>query len=117
MFKVESETTMKFSISRTTDLEGYKMAPPSSRAVLERQKTVTQPWSHMPGNVPERHLADWYNEGQNHRIENNVHVRDLIRKEWSIEINSLDELMALIAEVGHVVVTEVSIEIYDDYRE
>jgi hypothetical protein len=117
MFKVESEATMKFSISRTTDLKGYKDEPPSKRSILEAQKTVAQPWSGTRGDVPEHYLAAWLSDGQSHRIENGIHVRDMTQRYWSIEINSLEELIELIGEVGHIVVTEVSIEIYDDYRE
>ena len=36
---------------------------------------------------------------------------------WVIEINSIDELQQLISEVGEIIVTHNSIEIYDTYRE
>ena len=36
---------------------------------------------------------------------------------WYIDINTLEELQDLIAEVGEVIVSKDSIEIYDTYRE
>ena len=36
---------------------------------------------------------------------------------WQIDINTLEELQDLIAEVGEVIVSKDSIEIYDTYRE
>jgi len=38
-------------------------------------------------------------------------------QEYEIEINALDELIEFIGEVGTLIVTKDSIEIYDDYRE
>ena len=36
---------------------------------------------------------------------------------WYIEINSITDLQELISEVGQIIVTKKSIEIYDAYRE
>ena len=36
---------------------------------------------------------------------------------YTIEINSLEELQALINEVGQIIIDDDTIEIYDDYRE
>jgi hypothetical protein len=37
--------------------------------------------------------------------------------EYFIEISSVEELLALIDEVGEIIIDPVSIEIYDGYRE
>lgn len=36
---------------------------------------------------------------------------------YIVEINSLEELQALINEVGQIIIDESTIEIYDDFRE
>jgi hypothetical protein len=36
---------------------------------------------------------------------------------WKIEVNSIEHLLAIIKEVGPLVINEQSILIYDDYRE
>jgi hypothetical protein len=42
-------------------------------------------------------------------------------REWTIEINSLEQLLELVKETGHIVISEddgaFGIEVYDDYRE
>lgn len=37
----------------------------------------------------------WYSEGTNHRVEKGRIARDFIREGWTIEINTIEELVAL----------------------
>lgn len=61
---------------------------------------------------------DWYKRGTNHRVENGQIKRDLgMELVWMLEVASLDELLALVAKEGKIVLKDDSIEIYDDYRE
>lgn len=67
---------------------------------------------------------EWFNEGRNHRIEDNNIMRDFDRVGWFVNIDSLDDLMKFIAKYGNIVIETsyrnhniLAIEIYDDYRE
>ena len=71
---------------------------------------------------------EWFKEGTNHREEKGMVVRDLpCQKVWAIEINSLDDLIALHLKYGDIIITgdgddeykeyPLQLEIYDDYRE
>lgn len=68
----------------------------------------------------------WFDEGTNYRTEDDCIVRDLGEEEaWGIEINSLEELLNFINEIGEEVIISESyidyktpcLEIYDDWRE
>ena len=73
------------------------------------------------------YYGKWLNTGTNHRINKDGHIaRDLGPvKRWGVEINSIEELIALKERVGHELILTTSntdkvtpsIEIYDDYRE
>jgi len=58
---------------------------------------------------------------RNFREEGGFVVADYDYVEWTIEINSLEELLSLSREEGELVISGTgsypSIEIYDDYRE
>jgi hypothetical protein len=56
--------------------------------------------------------------GFNHRIEGNVMVRDQKEMRWFIEIESMDDLLALADENERgIILTREEISIYDDYVE
>ncbi len=68
----------------------------------------------------------WYEEGVNHRVENDQICRDMgLRAEWVVEINSLKDLLDFKKKYGRLVIDETydhkieipKIEIYDYYRE
>ena len=44
-------------------------------------------------------------------------IDEVCYRHYTIEINSLEELQALINEVGEIIIDENTIEIYDDFRE
>lgn len=46
-----------------------------------------------------------------------TYVDELCYSQYTIEINSLEELQELIKEVGEIIIDESTIEIYDDFRE
>jgi hypothetical protein len=48
-----------------------------------------------------QHPQRWYGEGINHREEDGNSIRDYVREKWFIEINSLEELLAISSEVDY----------------
>jgi hypothetical protein len=69
---------------------------------------------------------DWWEAGTNHRVySRGVVARDLPTiPEWVVDINTMDELLAIHRQVNHPLIisdssnhAEPEIEIYDDYRE
>jgi len=72
-------------------------------------------------------FKDWWEWGENHREENGMIVCDRKKKDtvWTIEFNSLEELIAFENEHGQLVIGrtdsykgyDMEIEIYDGYRE
>lgn len=62
--------------------------------------------------------SQWDNEKpcENAKLDNEVNLWG--DKQWYIEINTIEELMAFKREVGvPIIIRDNSIEIYDDYRE
>ena len=92
---------MKFRIRRTSDWSSNKSPHPKA----EKLKSAT---------------SRLYFETVSHTVARNI---------YTIEINSLDELLKLVAEEGEIIISEENIlenelapyhfeiEIYDDYRE
>jgi len=113
---------MKFEITRTTysfDAE----APPHPKAFLEEviveEKLIF--YQQLPQSIKDEQ-QEWFKEGGfNHRsLENGVFARDNRAKRWFIEINSLDELIAIAKEEDPergIIFNGETIEIYDSYRE
>lgn len=72
-----------------------------------------------------RREGSWLSVGTNHRLNKKGHItRDNgIRDVWSIEINSIEELIEFVNKYGEIVVQDdfcsdyKEIEIYDDWRE
>lgn len=69
--------------------------------------------------------GSWLSVGTNHRLNKDGHItRDKgIQDVWSIEINSIEELIEFVNKYGEIVVQDAfcseykEIEIYDDWRE
>ena len=131
---------MKFILSRKSIHSWQKdNVPPCDGAkrelIISRdERTIDDP-SKFPrvkgsikgrGGIRYRSLEDeWYNnpDTSNHRIENGHIVRDYERTFWTIEIKSLDDLIALAESHHNLVINKStilpfpSIDIYDDYLE
>lgn len=110
-------TTMLFEISRTSSRCDYTEQP-CEGAVLSQRPRVDRRTVDDPKKL--RFGSDtWYQHGTNHRVEDGHIVRDMeMVSIWVIDIQSLDALMTFIRECGDaIVLSETSIEIYDDRRE
>ena len=64
--------------------------------------------------------SDW--SGITQPCKEAVCTHEMVNKDydinrWEIDIKSLQDLYALINEVGRIIIDDDSIEIYDDYRE
>ena len=120
---------MKFIIKRTSGRAN------SSPCVEAKEEQVVRIETRTPFHSPEefdKKFADregsWLSVGTNHRIDKNGYIcRDCeMMNVWTIEINSIEELIALSRKYGEIIITDhyldindmyPTLEIYDDYRE
>lgn len=115
---------MKFRITRTSG-SCFDEARPCKKAVKGTYLyTHTRTCTEEEFNKRFAHREGlWRSEGINHRVDSIGYIqREDEREGFLIEINSLEELLELIAEVDCPVVISKDnqmpeIEIYDDYRE
>lgn len=116
---------MKFVISRTSSWGNEKPceeATPYEIADIDIRNFKTP--EEFDKEVGFR-VGKWYDKGTNHRIIDGHIARDISTiKCWAIEINSLEDLLALHRKYGQLVIQTSmwnketpEIEIYDDYRE
>lgn len=61
--------------------------------------------------------SDFLGENKPCEKAQETYVDELCYSRYTIEINSLEELQALINEVGEIIINEDTIEIYDEFRE
>lgn len=118
---------MIFEVIRTSDLGGKKI--PYEKCIrvklkwVDRRKFLTPELydKNKPSNCKK-----WFDEGTNHRTEDDCIARDIGEIEvWGMEINSLEELLNFINETDEEVIISTSLvdyktpclEIYDDWRE
>lgn len=110
-----------FTVSRVSQHHKDKETPPCENAVLE---TLLQVDSRRWLNPKEEN--DWYQQGINHRIENDRICRDFPRKIWIIQFKNDKEFMQFLSEHEPVILHENRahlkeplwhLEIYDDYLE
>lgn len=110
---------MKFKITTVRDRLGDTESP-CQNAIEVSREIVTQSYALSSNvlNLPE----SWWNKGFNHRKEryfdiDDVAVRSIYNIEWEVEINSLDELIALKNEVqSELIVGNDYIRIYNDHE-
>ena len=114
---------MKFRITRTSG-SSVDEAKPCEKAVKG-----TYLYTHTRTCTEEefnRKFADreglWRSKGINHRVDSRGYIqREHEIEGFLIEINTLEELVAFIDEVGEIIISKDNpmpeIEIYDDYRE
>lgn len=120
---------MIFEVTRTSNNYNLKRNIPHEKCIpiklklVDRRKFLTPELydKNKPSNCKK-----WFDEGTNHRTEDGCILRDIGEKEtWGMEINSLEELLNFINEIGEEVIISKSyidyrtpcLEIYDDYRE
>ena len=118
---------MKFVISRTSLWDASKCpCEEAKRDSVTREETYR---FHTPEEYDKyhvmRHEGNWLSIGTNHRVNKNGYItRDNgMMDVWSIEINSLEELIEFVDKYGEIVIydsmgnSHKEIEIYDDWRE
>ena len=119
---------MKFIIRRTSV---WGNSSPCAEAKEEQVVETETRTLHSPEEFDKK-FADregsWLSVGTNHRIDRNGYIcRDRKKMNvWTIEINSIEELIALSRKYGEIIITDhylnindmhPTLEIYDDYRE
>lgn len=112
---------MKFRITRTSVYDDVK---PCEKAVKGKYLyTHTRTCTEEEFNKRFAHREGlWRSKGINHRVDSRGYIqREDERKGFLIEINTLEELVAFVDEVGDIVISKDNpmpeIEIYDDYGE
>ncbi len=121
---------MKFIITRTSEWGGDDNSPceeaKRSQIVKVETRTLRTP-EEFDKKFATREGA-WLSVGTNHRIGRNGYIcRDREMMDvWTIEVNSIEELIELSRKYGEIIVADhysnsndeyPSLEIYDDYRE
>ena len=120
---------MKFIIKRTSGRAN------SSPCVEAKEEQVVRIETRTPFHSPEEfdkkfayREGSWLSVGTNHRIGKNGYIcRDREMMDvWVVEINSIEELVALSRKYGEIIIRDhyldindmyPTLEIYDDYRE
>ena len=119
---------MKFIIKRTS---GRGNSSPCVEAKEEQVVETETRTFRTPEEFDKRSAARegaWLSVGTNHRIGRDGYIcrdRDMMNV-WTIEVNSIEELVALSRKYGEIIVADhylspndeyPTLEIYDDYRE
>ena len=119
---------MKFIIKRTSGRGNSSPCVEAKEEQVVRTETRTL---HSPEEFDKKFAyreGSWLSVGTNHRIDKNGYIcRDCEMMDvWTIEINSIEELIALSRKYGEIIITDhyldindmyPTLEIYDDYRE
>lgn len=100
---------MRFKIYRTSDpYLTFNETPPCKNAILVKEQEPVVEWIRDENNV------GW--------LQNDTGIRKIV-KHWEVDINTLEELMELEADVEHPLIISSDdddspeIEIYNSYRE
>jgi hypothetical protein len=119
-----------FMVSRTSDgMQHYSDTPPCDEAFRQNVVKVDVRTTNSPMKIPaykgrsQAAVDMWYGEGTNHRVESGQIKRDFVELAWCVNIDTLDELMALYRKYGSIIIEPSSfrngmaeIQIYDGYR-
>ena len=119
---------MKFIITRTSERGN---SSPCAEAKKEQVVKIETRTLHSPEEFDKKFAdreGNWLSVGTNHRIGKNGYIcRDREMMDvWTIEVNSIEELVALSRKYGEIIVADhywsssdeyPTLEIYDDYRE
>ena len=110
---------MKFEITRTSGDENKPCEEAREEFVEHWQtRTCTEEYFNQK-------YGKWREKGKNHKIDKDGNITRQVEDQiaWTIEINSLDELISLYEKYGDIIITKSFcnenklIEIYDSYRE
>ena len=108
---------MKFRISRTSMYREEKPIPEAQEDTYTRvdERTFKSAEEH---DARFGTFHKWHSTGENHRVTPIGIARDFPNQPcWSIEINSLEDLVELSKKYGQLVLDKDEIEIYDSYRD
>lgn len=116
---------MRFIVYRTSTgvIDGEEK--PCKKAVRCEYTRVDRRTADDPAKIP-AHRGEpvdwWYSEGSNHRVEKGEIVRDFPGEAWCVDIETIEDLMALYRKEGSLMIephlfnpSEPSIQIVDDY--
>jgi len=118
---------MKFLIKRTSDYSDKKPIKEAKKISVPywHTRTCTEEYFDKSFSIRE---GTWRSKGKNHKKvnENCITRQEDNRDMWSVEINSLEELLKFEHKYGRLILEEYDnsdeekfyeLEIYDDYRE
>lgn len=120
---------MKFIITRTSDYEDA--SSPCAEAKEDQVVRIETRALYSPEEFDKKFAdreGNWLSVGTNHRIGRDGHIcrdREMMNV-WTIEISSIEELVALSRKYGEIIIADhylndndgyPTLEIYDDYRE
>src|ERR1700690_847273 len=89
------ETMMRFFICDVT--KDTPLPPVKGAFVVEYTHTEKLAYSDPAQAYPFADNTDWwYGHGVNHRIQDGKITREVVRKAWYVDLNTLDELIALV---------------------
>jgi hypothetical protein len=107
---------MEYEVTRTSCLFGK----PCTEAFSKRLPQYVQIKNIYSYNeIADRYNTPrWEDEGTEHSYSDGYYKRREQDEEvWFVEINSLEELKAFVSKYERVIITGLTLEIYDDYRE
>lgn len=114
---------MKFIVERTSTWGNGK---PCALVKKETLLCIDERVVNDPLKITSMGTSDgwWYNKGKNHRVEHGHIKRDFDWDVWTIELNTLEELLQFRKDYGRIVIEPhpfnpgyLRLEIYDDWRE
>ena len=113
---------MKFKVERTSMWNGEK---PCEEAYKGQIPYVQELCFKTFEEFKDKYKEDFLSRGTNHRIIKKGIARDMGYEDcWYVDINSLEELVALEKKYGNIIITRpytdskiLELEIYDTYRE
>lgn len=116
---------MKFTISRTSNWDNENPCEEATPYEVIRVDVRTFKTPEEFDKKLAYREGKWLEKGTNHRVINGCIARDVgTERCWAIEVNSLEDLIALYHKYGSLVIETnmwdretPNIEIYDDYRE
>jgi hypothetical protein len=110
---------MKFKVSRTSLFNDEKPCEGSFKEKYIRidERSINDPSKN-------KFMKNWYDEGNNHRVENGHIKRDFVEEGWFVEIATLLKFIQFSNNNGPIIIRKfyhnasiTEIEIYDDFRE
>jgi hypothetical protein len=111
---------MKFKITRTSEWNEKSPCEEAKQGMgkVYDERTCTEEYFDL--NLAKHYNGlKWKERGSEHTVLPNGNIKRRLEDSpyWTIEINTLEELIALSEKYGEIILDGDSIEIYDDYRE